>query len=270
IDFVASLRRASAEGGRVWLNVGAGTTLSAFAKATLPPEERLAHLGLAGRGDDGLSGLSQAVGLLWASGTPLEPLALFEGRDAQLVTLPPTPIEKQAYWLIERQPSSSKPLVLAAPGPLQNGADMDPLVALFREQIALLQAQAKVVQQQAEALAQRGVAVPADVRSAISAGAPAPAVAATPTPTPTPASIPTPTSLPEPSVDTADVGRKILGFVSRISAFPVEALKTSQTLAGELGFDSLMTVELDGDIQKAWPGIGGLPRTLLGPQTTVQ
>jgi 8-amino-7-oxononanoate synthase len=31
-----------------------------------------------------------------------------------------------------------------------------------------------------------------------------------------------------------------------------------------------MTVELDGDIQKAWPGIGGLPRALLGPQTTVQ
>src|SRR5207237_1278600 len=52
--------------------------------------------------------------------------------------------------------------------------------------------------------------------------------------------------------------------------FPVEAIKPAQTLAGDLGFDSLMTVELDGDINKAFPGVGGLPRSLLGPQTTVQ
>src|SRR5713226_2316955 len=273
VDFVEALQRAAAEGGRVWLNVGSGTTLSAFAKASLPPEQRIAQLGLAGRDDDGLAGFAQAIGLLWTLGIPLEPLALFEGRDAQLVTLPPTPIETQPYWAVERQPSSSEPLALAAPVPLQNGADMDPLVALFREQIALLQTQAKVLQQQAEALAQRGVAVPAEVRSAIAATA-IPTSNATSTGTSTTTSTTTATSTPsfdrEPQTDTSDIARQILGFVSRISAFPVEALKTSQTLAGELGFDSLMTVELDGDIQKAWPGIGGLPRTLLGPETTVQ
>ncbi len=260
IDFVQALRRAASEGGRVWLNVGSGTTLSAFAKATLPPEQRIAHLGLAGREDDGLAGFTQAIGLLWAIGTPMEPLALFDGREARLVTLPPTPIETQPYWVVERQASSAEPLA-ATPASLQNGVDMDPLVALFREQIALLQTQAKVVQQQAEALAHRGVAVPAEVTSAIAAASTSPS-----TSTPTSPS----TSDPDPRVDTSDVARQILGFVSRISAFPVEALKTSQTLAGELGFDSLMTVELDGDIQKAWPGISGLPRTLLGPQTTVQ
>ena len=270
IDFVEALRRAAVLGGRVWLNVGAGTTLSAFAKATLPAEQRIAQLGLAGRDDDGLAGFAHAVGLLWALGVPLEPLALFDGRDAQLVTLPPTPIETQPYWAIERQPSSSEPLVFATPPPMQNGADMDPLVALFREQIALLQTHAKVLQQQAEALAQRGVSVPGVIREALAASS-------TSTATPTSTSTSTPTSpatpappAPSPAVDTSEISRQILGFVSRISAFPVEALKTSQTLAGELGFDSLMTVELDGDIQKAWPGIGGLPRTLVGPQTTVQ
>ena len=267
IDFVEALRRAAAEGGRVWLNVGSGTTLSAFAKASLPPEQRIAQLGLAGRDDDGLAGFAQAIGLLWTVGIPLEPLALFDGRAAQLVTLPPTPIETQPYWAVERQPSSSEPLALAAPVPLQNGADMDPLVALFREQIALLQTQANVLQQQANALAQRGVAVPAEVRNAIAA-------AASPTATPTTNGTTTQTQAAsfdrEPQTDASDIARRILGFVSRISAFPVEALKTSQTLAGELGFDSLMTVELDGDIQKAWPGIGGLPRALLGAETTVQ
>src|SRR5207245_5432350 len=115
-----------------------------------------------------LAGFAQAVGLLWALGVPLEPSALFDERDAQLVTLPPTPIETQPYWVIEKQPGSAEPLVLSS-ATAQTGADMDPLVALFREQIALLQAQAKVVQQQAEALASRGVAVPAEVARVVAA-----------------------------------------------------------------------------------------------------
>ena len=119
---------------------------------------------------------------------------------------------------------------------------MDPLVALFREQIALLQTQAKVLQQQAEALAQRGVAVPAEVRAAL---APTPPASSSTSPS-IPTSISPSTPVSTPTVDTSEISRQILGFVSRISAFPVEALKTSQTLAGELGFDSLMTVELDG------------------------
>src|SRR5439155_23384609 len=138
LDFAGALRRAAEGGGRVWVNVGAGTTLSAFAKATLPAEQRIAQLGLASRDEDGLAGFANAIGLLWSVGVPLEPLALFEGRDAQLVTLPPTPIQTQPYWLVDRQSSSSEPLALApTSNPLQNGADMDPLVALFREQIAL-------------------------------------------------------------------------------------------------------------------------------------
>ena len=287
VDFTAALRSAAARGGRVWLNVGAGTTLSAFAKATLPPEQRLAQLGLCARDDDGLANFSHAVGVLWALGYPLEPLVLFEGRDARLVTVPPTPIETQPYWAVERQPSSEEPIALApaAPAP-HDGADMDPLVDLFREQIALLQTHARVVQQQAEALAQRGVAVPSEARqpAAVAATAPAPAtnpVPALPVPAPTAtsngAAKPAPVAQPQPpaprgraQIDSAEIARQVLSFVSRISAFPVEALKTSQTLATELGFDSLMTVELDGDIQKAWPGIGPLPRTLLGAHTTIQ
>ncbi|HWE24285.1 MAG TPA: acyltransferase domain-containing protein, partial [Myxococcales bacterium] len=281
LDFAGALRCAAELGGRIWLNLGAGTTLSAFAKATVPPEHRIAQLGLASREDDGLAGFANAIGLLWTAGVSLEPLALFEGRDAQLVTLPPTPIQTQPYWLIERQPSSSEPIALTSSDvSLQNGADMDPLVALFREQIALLQNQAKVVQQQAEALAKHGVAVPDEVRRAIANVVPPDAGAKPHAPPATNESATNSEATSrngeaaqgqeQPQRDTSDVSRQILGFVSRISAFPVAALKTSQTLAGEVGFDSLMTVELDSDIQKTWPGIGGLPRTLLGPQTTIQ
>ena len=37
-----------------------------------------------------------------------------------------------------------------------------------------------------------------------------------------------------------------MGSVARISAFPQSTLKPGQTLVSELGFDSLMLVELDG------------------------
>ena len=145
---------------------------------------------------------------------------------------------------------------------------MDPLVGLFREQVALLQQQAKVLEEQAAALGRRGVAVPelpqtaapAPVRTAPAAAPPVAPQAKVRAPEP---------ALPGPDT-AARVAGAILASVARISAFPVEAIKPSQTLASDLGFDSLMTVELDGDINKAFPGAGGLPRSLLGPQTTVQ
>ena len=144
---------------------------------------------------------------------------------------------------------------------------MDPLVALFREQVALLQQQAKVLEQQAAALAGKGTVLPqlptlAQV-SPLPASPPVAAVAQ-----PAPARLAAVAAVPKGADER--VAKTILASVARISAFPQEAIKPSQTLAGDLGFDSLMTVELDSDVNKAFPGAGGLPRTLLGPQTTVQ
>jgi acyl carrier protein len=53
------------------------------------------------------------------------------------------------------------------------------------------------------------------------------------------------------------VTQKVLASVARISAFPAQTLKAGQTLVGELGFDSLMLVELDQDVGKAFPALGG-------------
>jgi 8-amino-7-oxononanoate synthase len=252
--------------------------LSSFARATLPEEERPVNVALASREEDGLAQLALAAGQLWAAGVPLDTAPLYQGRDPQLVTLPPTPLDTQQYWAVERPAGPVEPLRLPAASASEGEGKMDPLVALFREQVALLQQQAKVLEAQAQALGQRGRQVPELIRSASPAAAPAaPAPRAAQDATPVAVqSAPqvAPEDAPAPKVAPVAHGpraaQSIIASVARISAFPAEAIKPAQTLAGDLGFDSLMTVELDADINKAFPGVGGLPRSLLGPQTTVQ
>ena len=264
VDFVSALRSASALGARLWVQVGAGGVLTAFARATLPEAERPVNVSLASRDEDGLAQLALALGSIWSSGVDLAAGPLFEGREAALVTLPPSPLETWAYWPVERPQKPAEPPRL--PSAAEEITQMDPLVALFREQVALLQQQAKVLEQQAAALAGKGVALPQLPSLAAAPPLPPPAIPAAAPAEAAPEA--PPPLLPPPSEDR--VGKTILASVARISAFPLEAIKPTQTLAGDLGFDSLMTVELDGDIHKAFPGAGGLPRSLLGPQTTVQ
>src|SRR2546422_248471 len=268
LDFVSALRSASALGARIFLQVGAGSVLTSFARATLPQEERAVNVALASRDEDGLLQLAIALGHVWAAGIGLDAAPLFEGRDASLITLPPTPLDTQPYWPVERPRTPAAPMRL--PSAAQEMTEMDPLVALFREQVALLQQQAKVLEQQAAALAGKGVSLPqlpvAPPAASAIAPVPAPALPQT-APAVEP---PIAAAAKETAASNERVGKTILASVARISAFPPEAIKPSQTLAGDLGFDSLMTVELDADVNRAFPGAGGLPRNLLGLQTTVQ
>src|SRR5205807_1402589 len=121
--------------------------------------------------------LAVALGQLWAAGIGLDAAPLFEGRGASLITLPPTPLDTQPYWPVERPRTPAAPMRL--PSAAQEMTEMDPLVALFREQVALLQQQAKVLEQQAAALAGKGVSLAQlpVVPPAASAIAPVPAPA---------------------------------------------------------------------------------------------
>jgi 8-amino-7-oxononanoate synthase len=267
LDFLSALRSVSALGARIFVQVGAGGVLTSFVRATLPQGERTVNVGLASREEDGLLQLAVALGHLWAAGIGLEAAPLFEGRDARLITLPPTPLDTQPYWPVERPRTPAAPVRL--PSAAQEMTEMDPLVALFREQVALLQQQAKVLEQQAAALAGKGISLPSlpAMPQAASAAAPVPVP---PLAQAAPLQNPPAAAAKEAAASDERVGKTILASVARISAFPLEAIKPSQTLAGDLGFDSLMTVELDADVNKAFPGAGGLPRNLLGLQTTVQ
>jgi 8-amino-7-oxononanoate synthase len=294
VDFISALRGAAGLGARVFLQVGAGGVLTAFAKATLPEEQRLANVALASRDDDGLAQLALAVGHLWTTGAAVDTAPLYEGRDAQLVTLPPTPLDTQPYWAVERPAVPAPPIELPR---AQSEGTMDPLVALFREQVALLQQQARMLEERgllpaAQASVERASLERASGLGPRASGEAASRAQPSALQTPPPSSAVVVSSQlverprvpereprgsrpeargPRPEASAAEkAARAIIASVSRISAFPQEAIKPAQTLVSDLGFDSLMTVELDSDIGKAFPGLGALPRSLLGVQTTVQ
>ncbi len=71
---------------------------------------------------------------------------------------------------------------------------------------------------------------------------------------------------PEPGVD---VGDKLLGLVAQVSAFPRDKLVPTQRLISDLGFDSLMVVELSGKLTDAFAGFKGLPKTLFASEPTI-
>jgi 8-amino-7-oxononanoate synthase len=75
---------------------------------------------------------------------------------------------------------------------------------------------------------------------------------------------------PAESSDSDDVFDKVAAVVSKVSSYPRRALKPTQTLVDDLGFDSLMVADLATGLAEAFPGMGGLPQELMLNQPTVQ
>lgn len=67
----------------------------------------------------------------------------------------------------------------------------------------------------------------------------------------------------------ATVEERVLKIVSRVSAFPVEALRAEQKLIDDLGFDSLMANELGTRLAEDFPGFAGIPRSLFASSPTL-
>ncbi|MBX7114377.1 MAG: aminotransferase class I/II-fold pyridoxal phosphate-dependent enzyme [Myxococcaceae bacterium] len=280
VQFVRALSCCVTMGIDTFVQMGAGTALLSFARGVAAQTPDSAFVALAQNDEsDGASALLSALGQLFVRGRSVSLGALHAGNHRTLVGLPPTPLETQSYWGVERNPARP-PRKMSTNS---KGAPMDALVALFREQMSLLNNQAEILKAQAQALTalaggdgaalQAFAQASATVASVPVVAAPVSAVAKTPDLSNWVAA-----KAPAAAVETApaphgvnrdEVHAKVTSFVSRISAFPTTALKAEQTLTGELGFDSLMLVELDADIGKAWPALGGLPRELFTRTTTI-
>lgn len=298
VRFVEALEACAAQGATHFVQVGAGNALTAFARGVVK-KDGVAFSSLApAEGGDGGAQFLATLGQLWVKGVPVKAEALF--RDAPMATLPPTPLETQKYWAMERaNRAPHAPLVkagdvIASPVVSQSQSKgpvaMDSLIALFQQQMALLQNQNEVLKAQAAAIAaltngapqvaQALAQVPAPAQVIPPVAPPAPVVAKPPnfsnlvaakeSATPAPAAEKPSAPAPAAKQDVRPlVTEKVLASVARISAFPAGTLKAEQTLVGELGFDSLMLVELDQDVGKAFPQLGGLPRELFSRTTTV-
>ena len=65
------------------------------------------------------------------------------------------------------------------------------------------------------------------------------------------------------------VSDRVMRVVSKVSAFPLDALRSDQKLLDDLGFDSLMASELGTRLAEIFPGFTGIPRSLLASSPTV-
>ncbi len=329
VRFVDGLESCVALGASIFVQAGAGNALTSFARGVAKSANGFFTLGSAD-GADGVAPFLQTLAALWVKGASVNAAPLFDRTEMAL--LPPSLLETQKYWGIERvQRAPRQPLVPATAASANAmpfagasvlphsslsspGVPMNDLIALFQQQMQLLQSQAEILKAQSNAIAAlAGGQAPQLAQAVAQVSALQPAMQASGAVGATVVSQPVmmPTMMPgtaaapvngtyvngsngapqaakpvnfsnlvagkdekvaaPPAV--ADVRpqaqAKVLESVARISAFPLGSLKNEQTLVNDLGFDSLMLVELDQSIGKAFPVLGGLPRELFGRSTTV-
>ncbi|MEN0136511.1 MAG: aminotransferase class I/II-fold pyridoxal phosphate-dependent enzyme [Rhodococcus sp. (in: high G+C Gram-positive bacteria)] len=129
------------------------------------------------------------------------------------------------FWTPEDEPTAAPPAESTPPTATLEPEDttMDRLIALFREQAAVLAA---------------ATGVPG-------AGTPGPALA--------------PDASPDPAAAHGDTATRVRAEVARVSGFPAAALTETQTITGDLGFDSIMITDLFGGLRRAFPGLAVEP-----------
>lgn len=289
VDFVRALEAARAAGATVFVHLGAGGTLSGFARATLGD---VAVVNMAAVEDDGGYELVRGLATLCALGVAVDFDAVYAGEGRGLVGLPETPLEREEYWPVKEQksprPRMDQPLPAAGVSLDSLGAKMTTkndgsaaLVELFRAQAEILAKHAEIIAAQNRVLAGGGAAAQEVAAPATSFAAQFEQAFAKPLSTSTaPAAAPVPQANVEqrvraelaevaPAVDTSKVRERVFEIVAKISAFPRDSLRGEQRLVDELGFDSLMVADLGGAVQNAFPAAGGLPQSLFSLQTTV-
>ena len=295
VNFVAGVEAAAAAGANVLVQVGAGTSLLTMARAILARKPPAALVSLAPlEGDDGVR-FVEALAELAVVGVAVDLRPLAKGASG--VWLPSCPLETESYRIVNKKVEGQMDGKRNGlpPAKKDGGAPAnEALVALFREQMAVLQGQVDIIRRQTEALGGQAVSLPATsvapARAAAAAVAPPPPASAGvggPVPfrsdsqksssagapirsTAPPASAGVGGPVPQPSDTSALVDGRLLDLVSSVSAFPRASLDLDKKLSGDLGFDSLMVVELAGKLADAFPGLGTLPKSLFVNDPTLR
>lgn len=303
VDFVRGLHQASEAGADLYIQVGAGTTLLSFVRATLGKNVRT--IALAPFEDDRGYMFIRAMCTLAALGVDINFEALYGSNTRRVATLPETPLVRQKYWVIKEQtqpladmnhalPKPSTPSVHVAASPTDPSAINDAIEkqALSSEMITLFEKQAEIIRTHAAILSAQNqlllgnksdtveklLQLPLSTDLEVSGSTPSVISnpsrivtesnhrqeMASPPPLTPMEEAPRPTEL-----ESATVPQKVLDIISKISAFPKDSIRKEQKLVDELGFDSLMVADLGGAIEAQFPAVGALPPTLFSLETTV-
>jgi acyl transferase domain-containing protein/NAD(P)-dependent dehydrogenase (short-subunit alcohol dehydrogenase family) len=167
VHFSRGLAQARAAGATVFVQMGAGSVLTNLARATLGRDD-VFTVTLAPVEPDGGYTLVQGLCTLAALGVPVALERLYLGDDRRVVTLPETPLVREAYWPLKdyAHPRAviTAPLpgadtravtVAGAPAAPDAGQPAAPagLVELFAEQARILSATTEIIAAQNRLLA---------------------------------------------------------------------------------------------------------------------
>lgn len=115
VNFTRALQQCADAGADLYLQVGAGGPLAAFARGGAPRPNR-GVVSLAGTNDqDGGKSLLESLALLWTLGVDLDVAAVTA--EAPLASVPPTIFPREFYWGVKDTPQMALDMGESRPGP---------------------------------------------------------------------------------------------------------------------------------------------------------
>ncbi len=103
VNFVGALENCVAQGAEVYLQVGAGGPLAAFARGCLPKGTPVYTLASMDDDDKGAS-LLETLGALWCEGVAMDVAALTDATSWAI--LPPSVLPREKYWAVKDEPQA--------------------------------------------------------------------------------------------------------------------------------------------------------------------
>ncbi len=247
VNFTAAVRAAWQSGARVFVECGSGGRLISMVRQVLRADGAAPALAVALTSEDKERGgaFLAALGQLFAAGQDLNFDVLYESRDVRLCVLPPGLLPTQHFWML-RAPRTQAPLpdftrtgVKSVPAPsAAHGNDFGARLERLSEELSSL---TQAYQQGGAPPSRLSTPIQVEERKA----------------PPAPVATPAVTSV-------------VLDAISRVTAIPAADLQPRARLQSDLGFDSLMGVELTASLLEALPGIGELPPTLLSQDPSIE
>ncbi|MFI2203080.1 type I polyketide synthase [Streptomyces sp. NPDC020192] len=223
VRFGDAVRSAYDAGARVFLQVTGGGSLLPAVRRNLADHDDV-H-GVAGTAPDDACAFPRALARLAVLGVPVDPRALVREDDRRLLDLPVARLAERSYWVPRPDPGRRSHAPHEPHPPTGNSTPETPM----RELLDLVQQQVTLLRHLSDTL-------------------PATATA-------------TATATARPAADASDVPAApgvedaVLEHIARVSAFPVDDLRSDQRLIDDLGFDSLMLTDLFTSLKARWPAL---------------
>ncbi|HSN25873.1 MAG TPA: aminotransferase class I/II-fold pyridoxal phosphate-dependent enzyme, partial [Kofleriaceae bacterium] len=239
VQFATGAQTAHALGCTVFVEVGPASSLLALGRLAVPTPGEHLWLPSLRRGADDWTTLLDSVAKLYERGGAID----WEGFDRDYtrrkLTLPHYPFERSRFWLEEPPPArSGSNGVNGKHAPHTNGVNHDASVM-----VELLREQSIALERISESLGNGS-------RNGASNGT-------------------TPKNGHSKTSHEHDHATFVLHAISRICGFPVDRITLESRLGADLGFDSLLAMELHTKLASVYPALAGTERHLLAQDVTV-